>query len=61
MQKTLTNAMLKKELKKNLKNLFELIYVIIKNNYVHSNIWIYYVLSKQNIISLNKKNECNKT
>ena len=47
--------MLMKELKKNLKIiLFKLIYIIIKNNYIYNNIWIYHLMKKKNIISLNK-------
>ncbi len=47
--------MFKKELKKNLKIiLFKLIYIIIKNNYIYNNIWIYHLMKKKNIISLNK-------
>jgi hypothetical protein len=47
--------MLMKELKKKLKIiLFKLIYIIIKNNYIYNNIWIYHLMKKKNIISLNK-------
>jgi hypothetical protein len=49
------NIMWMKELKKNLKIiLFKLIYIIIKNNYIYNNIWIYHLMKKKNIISLNK-------
>ena len=47
--------MLMKELRKILKIiLFKLIYIIIKNNYIYNNIWIYHLMKKKNIISLNK-------